>query len=158
MLFRSGIYAYNAHPLFLGILALYLGWHLAWHRERAFRARLAPIAGFVLLLGITALPMVLYARGAPDEYLLHFQEASLFQREEWTAIDSVAGKAALIAGRYLRFWERACCRPELDLVDSSGVTPLVPAPSSRSPVRASSWDSSAIVTAHSSTSGSSSSR
>jgi 4-amino-4-deoxy-L-arabinose transferase-like glycosyltransferase len=123
-----GIYAYNAHPLFLGILTLFLGLRCAWNREGAVRTHAVRLAGFVLLFGLTALPMALYATGAPDAYLLHFQEASLFRREEWTAVSSLEGKIGVIAGRYLHVWDRVCCRPELDWVDSSGATPLVPAP------------------------------
>ena len=115
-----GMHAYNAHPLFLGILVLFIGLDVLWRR----RLNLAALGGFVAMLALAALPLAVYALTQPQEYATHFQEASFFQREEWLAAVTLADKARLIAGRYVGFWEHACCKPEVDLVDASGITPL----------------------------------
>jgi 4-amino-4-deoxy-L-arabinose transferase-like glycosyltransferase len=128
-----GIYAYNAHPLLLVPL---FGLALFWLGRREARpvdatptgSSLAGLLAFVSALALTVLPMVLFAADEANGYFQHLQSNSVFNQPAWTAAATIGERIGLLLGRYLGFWDRLCCHPQVDGSDGTGVVPLVPLP------------------------------
>ena len=70
--------------------------------------------------------MVLFAADSQSGYFQHHDTFSLFNQPAWTDTTTMGGRVALLVGRYVGFWDRLCCRPQLDGADGTGVTPIVP--------------------------------
>lgn len=126
-----GVYSYNAHPLFIAILALFIAcsasYGLARHgREGAARRLLGPLAMAIAIV-ITALPLIAYARVPEHEYFSHARAFSIFRRAEWTSLQTESEWALFLGDRYRAYWDRVCCHPEVDAADGTGLTPLAPA-------------------------------
>lgn len=126
-LIGSGIYVYNAHPLLalVSVLVIVL-WMVARDREDAVRRHgpglaLAALAGLVILV-----PMLHYIQEDPGRYREHFQEASVFERPEWTELETNGQRAEFLARAYGSYWKRLCCTPKLDVVDATGLVPVLP--------------------------------
>ena len=126
-----GVYVYNAHPL---IVAVVVGFVLFWLQRReataapadAGRNALIDLLAFSGALGLAVLPMVLFAAADGSSYFQHYQTSSLFNQPIWTEAATVGDRAALLISRYLGFWDQLCCHPQLDGVDATGITPIVP--------------------------------
>jgi 4-amino-4-deoxy-L-arabinose transferase-like glycosyltransferase len=121
-----GIYAYNAHPLVLGITGLFVLVHLLTGERVASRCSTARVAVFAIALAIVALPMARLAADPNSGYLNHAQHLSILTTDEWAGLDGPGSRAAFLADRYVDFWNRLCCQPRVDGIDGSGEWPLVP--------------------------------
>ncbi len=116
-----GIYVYNAHLFLVGLLSLFIACYV-WKRRR-----IAPGAIFTVTLLLAGLPMIMFAAGPANSYFSHFNEAGLFTRDYWQAIDAVE-KVMLVSDRYRDWWEIALHKGYLDEVDSIGLTPVIGVP------------------------------
>lgn len=125
-----GVYSYNAHPFFLAILGLFVGLTSLQGLVRDGRRGLRPhVLGPMLLvvaLVIAAGPLIDYARNPENAYFGHSQAVSIFRQPEWAERATTLDKARFLGERYRDFWARACCSPEVDGVDGSGVLPIAP--------------------------------
>ncbi len=130
----AGIYIYNAHPLFLLILAAFsalyfvgnVAVHYVRHKKLAPRKDLIRVGTMAVAIGITSLPMVQYATDESNKYSSHFDKVSVLGTTQWTSLDSTTERAAFIAGRYGQYWESVCCSFRPDGTDGIGVVPVVP--------------------------------
>ena len=66
--------------------------------------------------------MIRYAAGNPDGYLGHARYASIFNKPQWTSLHGIAAKTEFLARRYIEYWDRLCCHPEID-IDRNGLAP-----------------------------------
>jgi 4-amino-4-deoxy-L-arabinose transferase-like glycosyltransferase len=125
-----GIYSYNAHPFFLAIVGLFVGLTALEGLARNGRRGLGPYVVGPLLMAatllVTAWPMIDYARNPENGYFGHSRAVSIFRQPEWAAQETTLDKARFLGGRYRDFWHRACCSPDVDGVDGSGVLPIAP--------------------------------
>jgi hypothetical protein len=130
----AGIYVYNAHPLFLAIVALFVALDLALrlaprlvrHRQLHLRGELLCLIALAVALGVSAVPMALYASDSGNRYSSHFDKVSVLKTGEWKSLRSPSEKARFVATRYKQYWDRVCCHPRPDGTDGIGITPIVP--------------------------------
>jgi 4-amino-4-deoxy-L-arabinose transferase-like glycosyltransferase len=124
-----GLYAYNAHPLLLAILAACIGGFALLRgiraRGRRIRQDLIAAALFGATAALAATPLALYALDERHGYFEHFNQASVLRRPEWTTLTGPE-RAHFVVARYAAYWDRVCCHPRPDGVDASGITPIVP--------------------------------
>jgi 4-amino-4-deoxy-L-arabinose transferase-like glycosyltransferase len=121
-----GIYVYNAQPLVIAVIA---GFALYWLTRRTSdgidRQRLVCLLSFAGALGLTLLPMMLFAADERNGYFQHYRAFALFNQPAWNAA-TMAERAGLLAGRYLDFWDQLCCHPVIDGGDATGTAAIVP--------------------------------
>ena len=84
------------------------------------------VATFAVALTIVALPMARFAADPNSGYFDLARPLSILTTEEWAALDGPGSQAAFLANRYIDFWDRVCCQPEVDGVDALGDHPPVP--------------------------------
>jgi 4-amino-4-deoxy-L-arabinose transferase-like glycosyltransferase len=126
-LIGGGIYVYNAHPLLAVASAVVIGLWLAFKdRGRSIPRHARGLAAAVLAAVVVAVPMMRYAQDDSTRYSSHFDEASMFGRPEWTELETRQEQASFILSQYGGFWTRICCSPELDVVDATGLVPVLP--------------------------------
>lgn len=122
----SGIYIYNAHPLFAALVFLSIAVYVVFNRRVPLRRDLVGVAVFTLTLLVVLIPMARFATAEDSYYLVHFERDRTTETEEWLALDGVTEQARFLATSYRDIWDRHCCKPELDDVDGSGLTILTP--------------------------------
>lgn len=129
VLLGGGVYVYNAHPLLVAVTGTtILVSLLVFERDRlpALRRHVAGLLVCALCALVVVLPMMDYARGEGARYGKHFRDVSTFEQKEWHALDSRPEQARFIGTTYVSYWSGLCCESELDPVDGTGLTPLVP--------------------------------
>lgn len=122
----SGIYVYNAHPAVVVIMLVFLAGYLILAHKRSIRQELAGIALFVAACIVVLIPMIRFATADDTYYWKHFDRARVTETEEWQALDGPVDQARWVISNYRRIWERLSWGPELDIVDGTGLTTLVP--------------------------------
>jgi 4-amino-4-deoxy-L-arabinose transferase-like glycosyltransferase len=129
-----GIYIYNGHVLVLALVALFLVLQVVRERVSQPVASRSPVGTsalvgsglFLVALVATAVPMLGYAFDPSHDVLSHFQAASLINTASWQAAPSLSQRSLLVASDYAAAWAELCCRPRVDGVDGTGVTPAAP--------------------------------
>jgi 4-amino-4-deoxy-L-arabinose transferase-like glycosyltransferase len=116
-----GVYVYDANNFFVVVLALFLG-GVAMVRRRELRPLLAGIAVMAVAFLVVAAAMIRYAAEDPDGYLGHARYNSIFNKPQWTSLHGAGAKAEFLAKRYVEYWDRLCCHPEVD-IDGTGLAP-----------------------------------
>jgi len=120
-----GVYIYNAHWSVVGTLVVAVTvLTLFGSADDGVTGGLGRLGTFAGAAIITLVPMLTYILGGND-YSNHFQQYSLRSTPEWLSA-SFFGKAELIGRGYLTSWSRILVRPEVDLVDGSGILRPVP--------------------------------
>lgn len=114
-----GVYVYDAHTLFLLILALFLVVH-ATSSTLPLKSHIVRFAVLGLALCAVALPMIEFAADARKGYFQHARSTSVLNQEAWRALAGPEERVAFLAGRYVGFWDRVCCHPEIDVIDGTG--------------------------------------
>jgi 4-amino-4-deoxy-L-arabinose transferase-like glycosyltransferase len=122
----AGIYVYNAHPLTLLIcctfVALMLG--MRWKADSPSTIRHAS-AFAVGLLG-SILPMIWFIMNNREMYFNSVTRHSGRQTAEWQALDGPIARAGYVVEQYARFWWELSFSPQVDYVDATGITAVVP--------------------------------
>lgn len=129
LLLGGGVYVYNAHPLLVAVTGVtVLVSLLATGRGRlgALREQAGGLLVCALCAVLVVLPMARYAAGDGTRYGKHFDDVSTFEQEEWRALDERPEQARFIADTYVGYWSGLCCEMKLDVVDGTGLTPVVP--------------------------------
>src|SRR5829696_550686 len=116
-----GVYVYDANNFFVVVLALFLA-GVAVVRHRALRPLLAGVAVMAVAFLVVAAAMIRYVADNPDGYLGHTRYASIFNKPQWTSLHGVGQKTEFLARRYVEYWDRLCCHPEID-IDGTGLAP-----------------------------------
>ena len=123
-----GIYAYNAHPMFLAVEFIFLIAYL-------FRARMAPKstrAGWFVAFGagllLVALPMLRFALTPDNHYFAHAEFISVFRNQGWRQSSGPLERVGLLVGRYLHYWQARIWHSGINWVDGTGRVPLVSLP------------------------------
>ena len=116
-----GVYVYDANNFFVLVLAFFLA-GVAIVRRRELRPLLAGVAVMAIVFVVVAAGMIRYAAGNPDGYLGHARYASIFNKPQWTSLHGIAAKTEFLARRYIEYWDRLCCHPEVD-IDGTGLAP-----------------------------------
>jgi 4-amino-4-deoxy-L-arabinose transferase-like glycosyltransferase len=122
----AGIHTYNAHPLIIGIVGLFIVVHLLRERRRIPRETVRALGGFGFAMLLAMLPMIWFVARNPAQYAYRFERTSVLEDSEWAALSGPVEQAGYIAAEYFGFWRRLCCEPVVDTIDASGVTPTVP--------------------------------
>ena len=123
-----GVYAYKAHPLF-GLIALAIA---AWVLLRddisttaATARRWCWLGLYVLAAILAANFLMLYALDPSHNYGGQFALTSIFNADDWKALDSAPGKIWFLIGRYGNWWSWMIWRPVADVTDGAGVMPMI---------------------------------
>jgi 4-amino-4-deoxy-L-arabinose transferase-like glycosyltransferase len=124
----AGIHTYNAHPLIIVIVGLFIVVHLLRERRRIGGDTVRALGGFGLAMLLAMLPMIWFVARNPGQYAYRFERTSVLEDSEWSALSGPVERAGFIAAEYVGFWRRLCCDPVIDTIDASGVTPTVPLP------------------------------
>lgn len=125
-----GVYTYQAHPLFLGGMTLFIAVLFALARgskpglpeEQAGAPRFSHLLLMLAGFATTSLPMTLHAL-TPNAFS-SVDQVSVFARKEWQELRGPVDQATFLIGRYFQFWPRVCCTPRVDHIDGSGEEPL----------------------------------
>ncbi len=128
-----GIYVYNGDVVVLGLVALYLAARLfreyVWPRAPRSSPGTSTLAGCGILLAallLTSVPMLAYALDPSHGFLSHFQAATVASSGRWESETGTGRRALLLASDYGSAWAELCCRPRVDGVDGTGLTPAAP--------------------------------
>ncbi|MBV9356215.1 MAG: glycosyltransferase family 39 protein [Chloroflexi bacterium] len=128
----AGIYVYNGDVGVLALVALYLVVRLAreyrWRRGRESPSGTSTLVGtgvFAAALVLSAGPMLGYALDPSNAFLNHFQAATVASSARWAGVTGPT-RALLLASDYGAAWAELCCRPRVDGVDGTGLTPAAP--------------------------------
>lgn len=122
----AGIYVYNGHFLVIAIGGVFLlGWLIA-HRGAPLLDDVLHVVFFAAVGVLVAIPMLRYAADDANGYFSHFDRDKITATAEWKAEKTPVDQAAYIMGRYRDFWDRLSFDPELDSVDATGITAIVP--------------------------------
>ncbi len=128
----AGIYVYNGDLVVLAVVALYpvvrLAREYVWPRMRASASGTSTLVGsavFVAALLLSSVPMLGYALDPSNAFLNHFQAATVASSGRWASVTG-PGRAVLLASDYGAAWIELCCRPRVDGVDGTGLTPAAP--------------------------------
>ena len=82
-----GAYTYNAYPVFIGALGVFILWQVLWLALRRQNDEIRRFGGRVIFLGviaiIAALPLILYAVDSANDYFAHHNGISVFDTEAW---------------------------------------------------------------------------
>lgn len=135
LLLGLGVYAYNSHPLFIAITALFVALAVCvglW-RARGVRGmwwRLVPVLALPIMLGLVALPLLRYIADPINDYTGHVRAVSVTNTAAWQELTEAGPRARFLflVDRYTAYWNQACCQPQVDGADGSGTTPLLPPP------------------------------
>lgn len=120
----AGIYVYNGQAL---VLALCLAAIVAsWLMRRPSRRALLGPAAFAGTAFLIVLPMAWYAAQPQSHYFSHFQRDSITSGPEWPTLDGPLEQIQFVARRYQHTWARLTINPEVDYVDATGATPIIP--------------------------------
>jgi 4-amino-4-deoxy-L-arabinose transferase-like glycosyltransferase len=122
----SGIYVYNAHPLTLGILGLFaLIWLVREHRHsgRATYQRGAVFTGAILL---SLVPMFWFIVNNTQMYWNSVNRHSVRDTAQWQNLRGPIEQIEFILLEYGRFWWHLSFSPQIDYVDATGITEVVP--------------------------------
>lgn len=122
----SGIYIYNAHPLFAGVIGLFVAGHLVLNRSATMRKDLIGAAIFSVAMLLVLIPMARFAFSEDAYYWDHFERDRTTDTEEWRTLDGRGEQARFVLSAYRDLWKWLCCEPELDLVDGTGLTIITP--------------------------------
>lgn len=128
-----GVYAYNSHPLFIAITALFVALAVGagWWQARGTRGaiwRLVPVLALPIVLGLVALPLLRYAADPINDYTGHVRAVSVTNTAAWQELMGFAPRARFLVDRYGAYWDQVCCHSQIDGADGSGTTPLLPPP------------------------------
>ena len=116
-----GVYVYDANNVFLVVLALFLV-GVAIVRRRDLRPLLLGVAVMALAFVVVAAAMIRYVAEHPHDYLGHARYNTIFHQPEWTSLQGVGDEASFLARRYVEYWDRLCCDPQVD-IDGIGLAP-----------------------------------
>jgi 4-amino-4-deoxy-L-arabinose transferase-like glycosyltransferase len=117
-----GVYVYDANNVFLLVLALFLA-GVAVVRRRDLRPLLIGGAVMAVAFLVVAAAMIRYVAEHPDDYLGHARSNTIFHQPQWTSLRGAGAKASFLARRYVEYWDRLCCDPQVD-IDGIGLAPL----------------------------------
>jgi hypothetical protein len=81
---------------------------------------------FLAVLLLTSVPMLVYALDPSHAFLSHFQAATVASSGRWVSEAGTGQRALLLASDYGAAWAELCCRPRVDGVDGTGLTPAAP--------------------------------
>src|SRR5262249_45075239 len=87
---------------------------------------LAGCGVFLAALLLTSVPMLVYALDPSHGFLSHFQAATVASSGRWGSETGTGQRALLLASDYGSAWAELCCRPRVDGVDGTGLTPAAP--------------------------------
>ena len=121
----SGVYVYDAHNVFLALLAVFLV-GVAIARRRSLRPLVTGVALMVVAFVLVALPMMRWVAEHPNDYLGRSRTYSVFEHQQWQSLDGIGPKARFLAERYVDYWDAVCCHPVPDAPDGTGTAPLAP--------------------------------
>ncbi|MCI0855321.1 MAG: glycosyltransferase family 39 protein [Chloroflexi bacterium] len=128
-----GVYTYNAYPVFIGALAVFVVWVgvgkligalrgvESRHQIVLFATKIGLMA-FIALLA--ALPLIIYAADDSNGFLDHHRFVSLFETIEWESA-GVVGRIDLISDRTYDFAEAAFWSGKIDDADGAGQQAMV---------------------------------
>ena len=122
----AGIYVYNAHPLTLLILCLFVGGFLASRWSIEPRDVLAQGSAFAGALLASLLPMFWFVLSNYAMYSQSITRHSVRDTDQWQQLDGPLAQAGFVLEEYLSFWSRLSFSPEVDSVDATGITAVVP--------------------------------
>jgi 4-amino-4-deoxy-L-arabinose transferase-like glycosyltransferase len=122
----SGIYIYNAHPLYAAVVGLFIAGYLVLNRNASIRRDVTGAAIFGVAMLLVLIPMARFATAEDTYYWEHFDRDRLTETEEWRALDGTGEQARFLISEYRGTWNWLCCEPELDLVDGTGLTIITP--------------------------------
>ena len=98
----AGIYSYNAHPVFIGALGLFILWLALWMALHRQRDELLRFGARVIFMGvmaiIAALPMILFAMDSDNNYFARHSGITVFDNEAWEQGDFLDRADVLIDG------------------------------------------------------------
>ncbi len=123
-----GIYAYNAHVLFIGALGVWLLFYLGKKRDVPLKIRIGWLLCFAATLSLVTLPMARYALDPANDYFSHSRLISLFSAPDssWPKDADEFAKIKILVGRFGGFWGNLSWHSQMDWGDSTGVVPVVP--------------------------------
>lgn len=121
----SGMYVYNAHPLTLLILCLFVGAFLLSRRPFDVRSVFARGATFAGALLASLLPMLWFILNNFTMYSQSITRHSVRDTEEWQSLDGPLAQVGFVLEDYFQFWRRLSFSPEIDYVDATGITAVV---------------------------------
>ncbi len=122
----AGVYVYNAEPLMLAAIGIFLAGLVVVRGRGQLVENARALATFAGAALIVAIPMVSYVADESNHYFDHINRDKITATAEWKALDGPFDQAHFVAGRYVDFWDRLTFHPELDGVDATGITPVVP--------------------------------
>jgi hypothetical protein len=122
----AGIYVYNAHPLTLLILAAFAGGFLFSKWKLDPRRVLREAGSFGGALVAALLPMFWFVANNYDMYASSITRHSVRDTAAWQELDGPLAHAGFVVEQYFRFWWELAFSPEVDYVDATGITEVVP--------------------------------
>ena len=126
----AGVYFYQAGWLALAVFGAFVMLYLAvsWLRDERRRFQPLAISGAAFAAGaiLATLPMAAWAANPDNGYFSSFDLVSSLSKPAYQRLPTVWERAAYLGSRYLQFWDRVCCHPQVDTIDGTGEAPLVP--------------------------------
>jgi hypothetical protein len=122
----AGIYTYNAHPLALAAICLFVGLMIVMEYRHRVRNGVIAVGAFAGAALVALLPMIHYAIRNPDHYFGRFSGQTVQTGAGWGEAEGMLDRIRFLVGEYAGFWQRLCCEPVPDRTDGSGVTEMVP--------------------------------
>lgn len=123
------IYVYNAHPLFLAILLLFIAAYCIralMTRVLSLRTCVRNVVVLAIALGITAYPMGAFVLRDREHYFASLSPRSVFDYHAWQSLTTTHARVTFLAARYIQYWDHISFHPQIDGVDATGVIPTIP--------------------------------
>lgn len=119
-----GVYAYKAHPLF-GLIALGIAVWILLRDDAATSRRLGWLGLYVVAAILAANFLMRYALDPANNYGGQFALTSIFNSDDWKALDSAPQKLGFLTARYFGWWSWMIWRPVVDYTDGAGIMPMI---------------------------------
>lgn len=122
----AGVYVYNAHLLLGATICLTILGVLVVSLRDTIRRHGIGIAIGLLSCLLVLLPMLDFMMSEDSFYWRHFEKARITESDEWREREGLPEQATFLVASYRDTWDALCCDPELDAVDGTGLTVIIP--------------------------------
>jgi 4-amino-4-deoxy-L-arabinose transferase-like glycosyltransferase/DNA-binding beta-propeller fold protein YncE len=126
----TGVYFYQAGWLALAVFGVFVAVYLVVGCLQDKRRRFRPVAILALAFAagaiVSTLPMAVWAANPDNGYFSSFDLVSSLTKPSYEQLPSTWERATYLGSRYLQFWDRICCHPQVDTIDGTGEAPIVP--------------------------------